>query len=678
MADVGRTRNEEPEEDDRGPSRWKSGLIAFGVLLPVAWVMPEWLLWMNGGGGGGTVPLLAFAVLAGLVIVKQLLPKASLTSSDLLAVFVIVAVGISGFGVVTSLIGLLPTPYYYASPENDYAGHFLTELPSFLVPFNPLSDGTIEGPIQEYYRGAKRGQGVPWDAWIGPLTWWSALFGFLYLGQICMAAILRRQWLEHEHLLFPQVTMMAALLEKETEGPLWRRRLFWYGFGASSLMFLLEGLNHYIPGVPDPGLKAMSMRPFLAEEPWRSMRPGLAVQPALVAVSYMLTTEISFSIWFFAVVDNLLRAMASGLTLPRPISDAWVSERLNMGSDAMGAMLVFVIGLFWTSRRHFAEVVRIGFFGNGGDADAEEALRYRPAVLGLGLSIAGTFAWFAHAEMSLLFCALVMGVYAASAIFVARLAAETGMPEASVSWVRPQITAVHLMGFGGGDPALTAAGTAAQSPLVGTLGIFSFIWPNILTGGHLLPTLLTGLRAVDEGGRDRGTRRFVLIAGIVGLAAATFVFAWRMLVGVYESGALNSEASVFRGGTWVFGNTLIRDVILRERSQTTDWTEVAFMFVGGCVMTLLLVLRRKFYWWPLHPIGYIATVVHRGLWFSVLLGWMVKRFLLKYGGGAGFRGGIPFFAGLFAGQYGMAVFWYLVGIWLGEAEVHVFRSVEIG
>ena len=60
------------------------------------------------------------------------------------------------------------------------------------------------------------------------------------------------------------------------------------------------------------------------------MDPNLAIQPYLIAISYLLTTEISFSIWFFALVDNLLRALASAMTLTETTRLAWgVQYSLN-------------------------------------------------------------------------------------------------------------------------------------------------------------------------------------------------------------------------------------------------------------------------------------------------------------------------------------------------------------
>lgn len=89
------------------------------------------------------------------------------------------------------------------------------------------------------------------------------------------------------------------------------------------------------------------------------------------------------------------------------------------------------------------------------------------------------------------------------------------------------------------------------------------------------------------------------------------------------------------------------------------------------MMSGLLYLRSAFYWWRLHPIGYITTDIGQGLWFSDWLGWLIKRSVLKYEGGAAFQRLIPFFIGLFVGQLFMAAFWIVIGLLDGEVGVQL-------
>ena len=65
----------------------------------------------------------------------------------------------------------------------------------------------------------------------------------------------------------------------------------------------------------------------------------------------------------------------------------------------------------------------------------------------------------------------------------------------------------------------------------------------------------------------------------------------------------------------------------------------------------LAYLRGRFHWFALHPVGlafqYAPGLVH--YWFSLLLVWIVKLTLLRYGGGGAYQAGKPFFYGLGVG-----------------------------
>ena len=86
------------------------------------------------------------------------------------------------------------------------------------------------------------------------------------------------------------------------------------------------------------------------------------------------------------------------------------------------------------------------------------------------------------------------------------------------------------------------------------------------------------------------------------------------------------------------------------------------MGTGSLAMLGLLILRSNYYWWPLHPIGMVAPGLEWGLWFSFLVGWLLKRTALTYEGGEFSRKIAPFFYGLILGQFVMAAFWALVGV----------------
>lgn len=647
-------------------------MLGVGLLMLVAYYLPYALLWMKARElSGAYVPVVAFAAVVVLLVIRpavRRLPLLQLTSADILAVFGVLAVGVSTFHVISGMIAFLPAPYFFATPENDYRGHFLTTLPDFLVPFDPRDAGPMSDAVLRFYRGSPDGQGIPWDVWGEPVAWWSLLLGLLLFGQLCVGCLVRRQWLEHEKLMFPHMTMVTSLVEEGEQSVRHGTKagLFFTGVGVSVFVFLLEGLNHYEPAVPSLGITALSLRDFLVEDPWSSMDPRLAIQPYLIAISYVLTTEISFSIWFFALLDNLLRVLATALTLPDTTRLSWgvFESSLNSGADAAGAMVVFLGALLWRGRAQYVAILRRALGMKGGAADEHEPMGYRLAFWGACAAIVGVLSWSVAVGIPLWFAMLVFGIYGALVLLVTRLVGEVGLLTASSSWLWPPGFVIRLVGY----RAAESSAAASTSVLKG-LSILSFVWPTVMLGPHLMPMLLSTSRVSE--GMDVKSRRRILWTGFLGLLAAMAIFGWRMLDETYAKGALNSEFWAFGESGWVFGNTLVREILLKERAHSTDWTEVSFIGMGGGVMILLLYLRSAFYWWPLHPIGYVTTGIGNGLWFSVWIGWFIKRSVLKYGGGNAFQKLIPFFIGLFAGHLFMAALWIVVGLFAGEVGVQL-------
>ena len=78
--------------------------------------------------------------------------------------------------------------------------------------------------------------------------------------------------------------------------------------------------------------------------------------------------------------------------------------------------------------------------------------------------------------------------------------------------------------------------------------------------------------------------------------------------------------------------------------------------------------RHRFINWPLHYLGLpIATSRPINLgWFSIMIGWLFKLFIVRYGGVRLYRAIRSFFIGLIVGQISCGASWmaldYLTGM----------------
>ncbi len=78
-------------------------------------------------------------------------------------------------------------------------------------------------------------------------------------------------------------------------------------------------------------------------------------------------------------------------------------------------------------------------------------------------------------------------------------------------------------------------------------------------------------------------------------------------------------------------------------------------------MLVLVVCYHRFYWWPIHPIGYLTTYssAMRILWFSFFIGWVCNALCMRYGGVVLFKRLRYFFIGMIIGDFFMGGAWAL-------------------
>jgi hypothetical protein len=196
-------------------------------------------------------------------------------------------------------------PFYYATPENRWF-ETLQNLPTWMTPALH-SDGTYHRQVIEgWYVGLRPGETIPWSAWLVPFAAWGlcALATFFMLG--CLSVILRAQWGEREALTFPLLRLPQEMTEDVDRpdkygvlGRFFRNPLMWCGFAVAVFIQGLNGLHLYYPDVPLVPLEIATW-PLFTEAPWNQMGwIVMRVWPVAVGMTYLLSSEVSFSLWFF-------------------------------------------------------------------------------------------------------------------------------------------------------------------------------------------------------------------------------------------------------------------------------------------------------------------------------------------------------------------------------------------
>ena len=92
------------------------------------------------------------------------------------------------------------------------------------------------------------------------------------------------------------------------------------------------------------------------------------------------------------------------------------------------------------------------------------------------------------------------------------------------------------------------------------------------------------------------------------------------------------------------------------------WIQVG---VGAAIMAALEFMHYRFLWWPFHPLGFPISAAFGSMWFSVLIAYLLKGTVLKYGGPNLYRTTVPFFLGMILGEIVPAGFWLIIDYFTG-------------
>ena len=222
----------------------------------------------------------------------QLLTGSRLRSGELATVYImmIVASAIPSWGFVMNLIPFLGGLFYYATPENDWASIIHPHIKTWLV----VQDREA---IWKLFEGAQRGEVVPWGLWNKPLLAWAFFIVSVYFVTLCMLVVLRKQWMEHERLLFPLSSLPIELLQEKRGHllpPFLRNYLTWVGFLIPFVIYAVNGLHTYFNFFPF--IQLNTPLSFLREAVRLNLRPRFEV----IGLSYLLSLDVSFGVWFFA------------------------------------------------------------------------------------------------------------------------------------------------------------------------------------------------------------------------------------------------------------------------------------------------------------------------------------------------------------------------------------------
>lgn len=613
---------------------------------------------------GGVPPVAAFGALVVLLGLRALLRRffrVDLDREQVLVVYSMVALGtfVAGAYAIRAFLPHLVSLQYWSATKPALTPS-LEYLPAWLFP-------TGKEELRQYFEG-NYGRGVPWGLWVRPLaiwlTFWVAMFGAGW----SLLLLFRRQWLQHERLSFPLLTLPLALATggdgaRFGDRPLLRNPMLWFGISAAALFDTFNICHAMWPVVPAPGfyLPLSGLFTDRALAPFNSITLFFMLEA--VGFGYFVPLDISFSLWFFYLLEKVFASvlLASGVETPGlPF----------MQEQSAGAYLLVGVLLLAGSRAHLTRLFRGAFLRSRRGA-TEEDREARVAWIGLA-ACAAYLLWFVtQTGLDVRLAVPFLAILACFMLVYARLRAETGVPvEFMYPYALPKEVLVQTLSVHG---VMQFGGPRAMVMLS------SFAWLSRHHPGHM--TAADQIDALKLGDVARIARRRLFIALAIAFVVGCVLACWSHLSAYYDMG---SNIAGGGAGQGEYRARVALQEFERMAKQVTsppnpDTVRLGFVAGGAAFALGLALLRNVWLGSPFHPLGFILATAYgdsSSFFFPLFVAWLLKSLILRAGGLRLYRAALPFFIGLIVGRFTVGgILWPLLSIIISpeaSAGYHIY------
>ena len=620
-------------------------LLLFAITAPincyfliqmelVRYTFPTWVVPLS------NVIFILTAVMLINAVIRLLKSSLALGQGELLFLYVTLSLAttLAGCDVLQAILSVLGHSTWFATEENEWRTLFWHHLPQWLT----VSD---RDALRGYYHGESSlylSQHL--RVWGPVIAAWILLFlvtAFIFL---CLNTILRRQWAERERLTFPIIQLPLAMTNPTSR--FFRNKRMWIGFAIAAGISLFNGLSHLYPVIPHI---PVTRRFFTFHEPPFSLYGTIitAFYPFAIGIMFLMPLDVLFSTTFFYFLYRNEVALAKAVGWHSIPNFPYLNEQ------TIGAFIGLCFFFAWTGKRHFHSVLKSATF-RGREAQIrhrsqtrDEPMSYRTAVWGFVLGIL-LFAFLLYKAGMAIWLAIVFAVlFLITPLVTTRIRAESGIFVHAYHWQAPRyilntVLGTHRLG--------------AQN-----LTALSVCFFNRDYRPQQMPHQLEAFKIAEIA---RISQRQMLWTLLIATAFGALVALWVQLHLYYQFGA---DSGYF--GPWALGYG--REYFNRLTNWITypldtDWIGVIFIGIGFTVMMALSYLRVKFFWLPLHPLGYVMASNQEmsDLWIPLLIALFLKWLILRHGGIQSYRRVIPFFLGLVLGDYLMGSTWSLLNVLL--------------
>jgi hypothetical protein len=360
---------------------------------------------------------------------------------------------------------------------------------------------------------------------------------------------------------------------------------------------------------------------------------------------------VAFSLWFFHLFykAEILLGTIYNWEMPSPLGGAGQKQFHTL--QVFGGGLAFLTWILWAARRHLRDVWQKAVGGPRAAFidDRGEMFSYRATLIALTAAYLGMTAWLLAARVPLLLIGAFLLLMTISVIVISYLVTQAG-------------TLYMAFSCGTLDYLGATRGTELFEPHA-WYTTYRLEWSFYRdTRELLLSEVLNSAKTADAG---ETSLRSLFRAMVAAIAVAFIVGGIAALALPYYHGGGNSMAS-----TWTYRTVPLRPLQQLGNAATAPVPPVlsnGLHIVAGYVGVLGILFLRAYRGLSLHPIGFLgaSTTAGHNLWVSLLIGWLLKTLIQRYGGIKGYRAALPFFLGLILGDALNGVVWIILGYLTG-------------
>lgn len=609
--------------------------------------------------GGGYFPLAPFYLLFWLTVITALARKlfkiqTLLSGTELIFTWglMILVSGIAYTGFARTFFINLTAPYYFASVENRWQEVLHPFLPKNLFP----QDGNA---IEMLYNGINGGQDmgwlelaarVPWHTWALPFLSWGLFIFICYFLILCLIHMITRQAMENERMNFPLLIvpkMMQSALDRDKLSSFFGNKFLLIGLGIPICLHLLNGLNFYFPSFPHINTLILAGPYF----PRQGILTGfiklkLYFYPAFIGFAFLASKQVSFSFWFFFILGAFFTGVLSVTGYSFPASELGTTFGPTLASpeetQMIGAFIVFAIFLVWLARFHFIEMTKNALKFDRGNNNSNH-IDDKLAFWGTSFGFIALVIWFSFHGVSIFQSIILIIFFILFTMVATRVICQGGVTYFTLT-VAP-LDAVNTI-FGLKIFSSVALILAGISQKILFVDLRESVAPSILHTRRVT--------------RHAGGQGKIALAIFVAMFLCLLVSAIAMILLCYRYGIRELQLDWATRTTVSMYNNLFP--ILQNSMAQGDSIKL-FAAIGAIVMGFLVICYHRFYWWPLHPIGYLMVYssAMKILWLSFFIGWICNTLCMRYGGVILFKKMRYFFVGLIMGDFLIGGTWAIIG-----------------